>query len=129
MSDAIEIRGLRVLGTHGVLEEEKLRAQPFEVDLVLEAPLSGAADSDDVAKTIDYGPIVSSVRDLVATGHFDLLESLAGAVAQSVLSDERVEAVTVSVRKLHPPLAADVASVGVRLVRRRGETVATRQPS
>jgi len=129
VSDAIEIRGLRVLGTHGVLEEEKLRAQPFEVDLVLEAQLEDAADSDDVAKTIDYGPIISSVRDLVATGHFDLLESLAGAVAESVLSDKRVQAVTVSVRKLHPPLAADVASVGVRLVRRRSETVATRQLS
>jgi len=31
----IELRGLRLVGTHGVLAEEQERAQPFEVDLDL----------------------------------------------------------------------------------------------
>jgi hypothetical protein len=39
-----------------------------------------------------------------------------------VLADRRVNAVTVTVRKLRPPIA-DVETVGVRVVRRRGETM------
>jgi dihydroneopterin aldolase len=43
-------------------------------------------------------------------------------VASAVLADRRVDAVTVTVRKLRPPIA-DVETVGVRVVRRRGETM------
>src|SRR5436190_1911962 len=42
MSDVVEIRGLRVMGTHGVLEEERQRAQPFEVDIDVETDLAAA---------------------------------------------------------------------------------------
>ncbi len=48
-----------------------------------------------------------------------LLESLAGAIAELVLEDLHIEAVTVVVRKLRPPLDPQVASTGVRLHRRR----------
>lgn len=121
MSDAIEIRGLRVLGAHGVLDEEVARPQPFEIDLDVETRLAVAATSDDLEETVDYGPIVGTVRYLVENSHFALLESLAGAIAESVLTDSRVDAVTVAVRKLRPPLAADVATVGVRITRRRAD--------
>ena len=33
MADRIELRGLRVLGVHGALPDEQVRAQPFEIDL------------------------------------------------------------------------------------------------
>jgi len=66
---------------------------------------------------------VETVRELVATSHFQLLETLADAVASAVLADRRVEAVTVAVRKLRPPVAADVATIGVRVTRRQGDTV------
>jgi dihydroneopterin aldolase len=51
--DRIELRGLRALGTHGVLPEEKERAQPFEVDLALEVDLRPAGRSDALADTVD----------------------------------------------------------------------------
>jgi dihydroneopterin aldolase len=43
--DVIEIRGLRALGVIGVNPEEKARAQPFEIDLDLEADLSKAGET------------------------------------------------------------------------------------
>jgi 7,8-dihydroneopterin aldolase/epimerase/oxygenase len=121
VTDTIEIRGLRVLATHGLLEEEIARAQPFEIDLDLETELADAETSDDLQKTVDYGPIVATVRFLVENSRFSLLESLAHAIAEAVLDDARVDAVTVGVRKLRPPLAADVATVGVRIRRSRDE--------
>ena len=47
------------------------------------------------------------------------MESLANAVAWSVLVDTRVAAVTVTVRKLRPPVPHDLASAGVTLRRER----------
>ena len=48
--DHIEIRGLRVVGIIGVLHEERVRAQPFEVDLDLEVDTREAGATDDGAE-------------------------------------------------------------------------------
>lgn len=118
-ADRIELRGLRVVGTHGVLPEERERAQPFELDLDVEVDLGPAAASDDVADTVDYGALAEAAARVVATESFGLLEALAARVADVVLADGRVGAVTVGVRKLRPPVAVDLASAGVRITRRR----------
>ena len=116
----IELRGLRVMGMHGALAEEQARAQPFEVDLDVELDMTAAMGSDDVADTVDYGAIVDLAARVVATEHFNLLEALAGRIADAVLADGRVTRVTVVVRKLRPPVAADLATAGVRVTRSRG---------
>ncbi len=67
-SDRIEIRGLRVLGTHGVLPEEQTRAQPFEIDLDLNLSTVAAAASDDLADTVDYSAVVDRVCAVVGGG-------------------------------------------------------------
>jgi len=118
--DRIQLRGLRVVGAHGVLPEEKARAQPFEIDLDLAVDLALAAGSDRLADTVDYGEVATLAAGVVAGRSFDLLESLAGAVAEATLaSDLRITAVTVDLRKLRPPLALDLGTVGVRITRRR----------
>ena len=118
--DRIELRGLRVVGTHGVLPEEKARAQPFEIDLELAVDLSLASGSDRLADTVDYGAVAELVADVVAGRSFELLEALAGAVAQATLvSDLRITTVTVHLRKLRPPLPLDIDTVGVRITRRQ----------
>jgi dihydroneopterin aldolase len=116
-TSSICINGLRLLGRHGVLPEEKLRAQPFEVDITIDADLSPSARSDDLGATVDYGAVISSVAEIVETRNYGLLEALAAAIADDVLARPGVDAVTVEVRKLRPPVAAHVASVGVRLRR------------
>jgi 7,8-dihydroneopterin aldolase/epimerase/oxygenase len=107
----IELRGLRALGVHGALPEEQSRAQPFEVDLDIEIDLSAASQSDDLADTLDYGAVVETVEKVVTGEHFTLLER----IAEVVLDDGRVTAVTVSVRKLRPPVPVDLESAGVRI--------------
>ena len=118
--DRIELRGIRVLGIHGVLAEERTRAQPFEVDLDLELDLGRAGDTDDLDDTVDYGDVVARVIDVVAGARsYNLLETLAGVIASEALVDPRVTATTVAIRKLRPPLAAELDSVGVRITRSR----------
>jgi dihydroneopterin aldolase len=116
----IEVRGLRVVGVHGALPEERERAQPFELDLDVWGDIGQAATSDRLSDTADYGMLATRAAEVVATTTFSLLEALARAVAGALLeADARVQAVCVTVRKLRPPLALDVDSVGVRLLVRR----------
>lgn len=122
--DRIEIRGLRALGTHGVLPEERARAQPFEVDLDLEADLRRAGRSDRLDDTVDYGAVTAAVGAVIAGAHCDLLEHLAERVAAAALEAgaPHATAVTVSVRKTRPPVPCELASAGVTIHRRRPRT-------
>jgi dihydroneopterin aldolase/2-amino-4-hydroxy-6-hydroxymethyldihydropteridine diphosphokinase len=113
---------LRVLGTHGVLAEERDRPQPFEVDLDVVADLGRAGASDDLSHTIDYGALAAHVVGVVGGERCDLLERLAARIAEVVLTEPRVSSVTVAVRKLRPPVPVDLASAGVRVTRSRGAT-------
>jgi 7,8-dihydroneopterin aldolase/epimerase/oxygenase len=119
--DRIEIRGIRLLGTHGVLPEERTRPQPFEVDADLVVSMVDAGSSDDLADTVDYADVVQRIAAVVGGAtSFMLLEALAAAAADQVLAvDSRVHAVTLTVRKLQPPLSADLSTVGVRITRSR----------
>jgi 7,8-dihydroneopterin aldolase/epimerase/oxygenase len=118
--DRIEIRDLRVMGIHGVLPEERERAQPFSVDIVAWVDMAAAQRSDALADTVDYGALVQVVADVVSQRSYRLLEALAGRLADALLiSDPRLDAVEVTVRKLRPPVPVDVASTGVRVLRSR----------
>jgi FolB domain-containing protein len=92
----IVIAGLRELGVHGVLPEEQSRPQPFEVDVELTVDLDAAGQSD-----------------ALKSERYHLLERLATRIAEVCGVDERVTAVAVTVRKLHPPVRAMVDHVAV----------------
>jgi dihydroneopterin aldolase len=119
MGDCLQLRALRAVGTHGVLPEERQRAQPFEVDLDIDADLRRAGQSDDLADTIDYGAVSEAVAAIVGGPHADLLEHLAQRIANKVLdvAGPRAESVTVTLRKLRPPVPVDMASAAVRITR------------
>ncbi|MGH9279007.1 MAG: 2-amino-4-hydroxy-6-hydroxymethyldihydropteridine diphosphokinase [Acidimicrobiales bacterium] len=116
----ILLRGLRVLGHHGASPGEQDQPQPFEIDLDVEADTSVASRSDGLADTVDYGALVVAAARVVEQERWHLLERLARRVADEVLAtDQRVDEVTVTVRKLRPPVPHDLASAGVRLRRGR----------
>lgn len=119
MADLIELRGLRASGICGALPEEQVRAQPLEVDLKVYADLAAAGRTDDLDDTVDYGSLADAVERVITTERFVLLERLAERLAEVVLADERVDAVTVAVRKLRPPVPQQLTTSGVRITRRR----------
>lgn len=117
--DRIEIMGLRAVGVCGVLPHEREQPQPFEIDLTLYTDLADAGRSDDLADTVDYGDMAQVVEAIVSDGRFQLIEALAEAIATAALGHDRVEAVTVSVRKLRPPVPLQVSTTGVTIQRSR----------
>jgi len=62
-----------------------------------------------------YAEIVAGVREIVAAGHINLVETLAERIAARCLSDGRVRSARVRIEKLD--VFADAASVGVEIER------------
>ncbi|MGI8776214.1 MAG: dihydroneopterin aldolase [Acidimicrobiales bacterium] len=117
-ADRIELRGLRVLGICGALAEERDRPQPLEIDLDVEADLSGPGRTDSLDDTVDYGAVARAAVRVATEERFTLLEALAERIAQEVgRTQALVTSVTVAVRKLRPPVPVELATAGVRITR------------
>lgn len=102
---------------HGVLPEEQARPQPFEVDVELRVDLDVACRSDVLDDTVDYAAVAEAVSRVVRSERYQLLERLAERIAEVCRTDERVTGVSVTVRKLHPPVRAMVDHVAVSIER------------
>ena len=98
------LSGIRCEGRHGANPGEKDAPQPFVVDLDLDVDVSG----DAIGDTADYRGIAKTVHDVVAGESFDLLESIAHAVAEAVLAMPHVVRASAVV---HKPNAA--RSIGI----------------
>lgn len=119
MSDRIDLTGITVSASHGVLDWEKDSKQIFVIDLSVYTDHSRAVASDDISDTLDYGELSFRVHELVANSSYDLIEKLADAVARSVLEDERVERVLVTVHKPEAPMPVSFSDVSVTVDRSR----------
>ncbi len=124
MSDApdtlvVHLRGLEVFGRHGVFPAEKRLGQRFVIDIDIELAHTGAVTDDDLAATVDYAALADDVAAIVGGPPLDLLEALAGRIADRVLAEPHAAGVVVTVRKPHVALAHVVSEAAVTLTRRR----------
>lgn len=117
--DVIELRGLRAMAICGVLDSEQDRPQPISVDVEIHADLSQAVRSDDLVDTIDYSQVTARIASVLGDERFTLLEHLAGRLAEVILEDPLADAVTLTVRKLRPPVPEQIETTGVRITRAR----------
>jgi 7,8-dihydroneopterin aldolase/epimerase/oxygenase len=119
VSDRIVLTGLAFYAHHGVSAEEQERGQVFTVDVAVEADLHRAGHTDDLADTLDYRGLYARVRDAVTETRYHLLEAVAEAIAHALLEVDRVQAVTVCVRKPHVRLGGPLESAAVEVTRGR----------
>ncbi|WP_295790984.1 dihydroneopterin aldolase [uncultured Microbacterium sp.] len=118
-ADRITLTGVRAFGYHGVYPDEKREGQEFVVDAVLELSLRRAAETDDVVDTVHYGELAERLVAVVAGEPVDLLETLAQRLVDDVLSDARVDAVTITVHKPQAPITVPFGDVSVTITRGR----------
>ncbi len=117
--DRIVLSGMRFEGRHGVTQEERELPQLIELDVELWLDLAAAGRTDDLATTVDYGPVIELCRDVVELRSFRLLEAIAEATAAAVLRGTLAQSVVVRVRKLAVPVDADLDFAGVEIQRGR----------
>ncbi len=115
----IFIRDLVLTGFIGVHTHEKKKPQRLRINLDLAVKETPTVIEDRLADVVSYEDVADSVRILVASGHVNLVETLAERIADMCLYDERVQAVRVRIEKLD--VFEDAASAGVEIERFRSE--------
>jgi 7,8-dihydroneopterin aldolase/epimerase/oxygenase len=102
--DIIQLTGIRCYGYTGYLAEEQVLGQWFEVDLRLHLDLGNAGKSDRIEDTLDYRSVITTVKQIVGTQKFALVEKLAETLVQAVLSHDLVQKVELKLHKLAAPI-------------------------
>ena len=118
-TDRLAVYGIETVGHHGVLDFERRDGQVFRVDLVLGVDTAPAARSDDLQDTVDYGTLVTAVKQAVETEPVDLIETLAQRIADVCLKDARVQWAEVTVHKPDAPIEAKFSDGNLTITRKR----------
>jgi dihydroneopterin aldolase/2-amino-4-hydroxy-6-hydroxymethyldihydropteridine diphosphokinase len=117
--DHIYVNGLRLMALVGVLPHEREGEQPVQVDIDLEVDLAEAGLTDNLVDTANYGAIAEAVSEVVRMSSDLLLERLVARIAERCLQFDHVEVADVRLTKLRPPIAENLDSTAVRIVRSR----------
>jgi dihydroneopterin aldolase len=115
--DRITLTGVTAVGHHGVFDFERREGQPFVVDAVLHLDFTEAAESDDVRDTAHYGEVAQRITDWISGEPLNLIEALAVRIADSLLSEFKLQAVDITVHKPQAPIAVPFGDVAVTVHR------------
>ncbi len=116
----LEIAGLEVSASIGILPEERLSPQPLVLDLKLFLDFSEVSGVEVIQ--VDYAQVATEVTEFVVGHHVDLVEDLAYRLARYVLF--RFKALEMIEVKIAKPLAipnARYAAVVLRVTRKEME--------
>jgi ribonuclease HI len=118
MTSKIHLIGVRAYGYVGFLPEENVLGQWFTVDVTLWTDFEAATRTDAIADTIDYCSCITKIEKLIQTSKFALIERLAGAIADRLLEDSKIEKLELRVTK-NPPIPNFLGAVAVEISRDR----------
>ena len=106
-----------MFGHHGVFDHERRDGQDFVVDITLWLELSAAVASDDIADTVHYGQLAQLAAGIISGPPRDLIEAVAGEIADEVMRVYPVHAVEVTLHKPSAPIPLDFGDVAVTIRR------------
>lgn len=104
-------------GNHGISEAEKQVSRRFEIDCMLDLDIGRAAATDSLSDTVDYGRVYQMIENIFHDNTYNLVETLAAKIADTLFESLQLEKITVRVRKLNPPLGGPVDYAEVELER------------
>ncbi len=112
------VRDLELNANIGVYHREKGQLQPVRINVDLTVEETEGEVDDKLANVVDYGAVVDGIKDILAGGHLNLVETLAEKIAAHCLADARVRVARVRIEKLK--VIAEAHSVGVEIEREAG---------
>ena len=108
----IELKGLRFFAHHGLYAEEAKVGNEFELDVSIEYKAAETIVSS-IEQTINYAEVFHVVKDEFSQRK-DLLETCAMQIADRLQKQfPQIESLTISIKKLNPPIINFVGSVSV----------------
>lgn len=117
----ITIDRLRLHCNHGVLEQERLVGNEFDVTVVFDYDASKAVLSDNIFSAISYTEVIDVIRRTMQTPS-SLLEHVAGRVIDALATVfPSILSIAVSITKIAPPIPVQMQGVTVSISRKLHE--------
>lgn len=113
--DIIFLQEVKVETKLGVPEWERMTPQTIILDLEIAIPHSHSCQSDTIGDTVDYGAVVTRIRQTLAEKSFHLVEALADHICQLILAEFGSPWVKVKVAK--PGILPGLKALGVVIER------------
>jgi dihydroneopterin aldolase len=104
-------------GYHGVTKAEKEVGKRFTVDVEMVIDTRRAADTDDLADTVDYEKVYKVVGDYIADNTFHLTETVAEGIADILDKSFTQSGLRIRVRKNSPPFPGNLDYIEVETIR------------
>lgn len=115
----IKVKGIKVYCYHGCMPEEEKIGAWYETDVEAEVEMDEAVRTDDLSKTVDYAWINQIVRNEMSV-RSKLVEHVTGRIATALLQQiPKINQVTVTVSKLHPPIEGEAERFSVSINMKR----------
>jgi dihydroneopterin aldolase len=115
--DTIFLHELRVQTVVGIWEWERKIRQTVSIDLEMAADIARAAKNDSIEDTLNYKSVAKRVKQFVEDSEFQLVETMAEKIAETVLAEFELPWIEVRVSK--PGAIRGAKNVGVLIRRHR----------
>jgi dihydroneopterin aldolase len=115
----ITLSDIGIVGYHGHLAAEKELGQRFQIDIDLYCDVRAPAESDRLADAVNYEEVYRVVEKIVGEDRFNLLETLATHLVETIYEGFDVEGVVVRIRKPSIPYCPNLGHVEIEVVRGR----------
>ncbi|WP_267201134.1 dihydroneopterin aldolase [Limosilactobacillus kribbianus] len=90
---------------NGVFSAERQLGQKLEIDCEMTYPIERAVVHDQLDETVSYADVYEAIRQFVQDHHYQLIESLANHLGQSLLEKfPRLQEIRLKIRKYNLPI-------------------------
>lgn len=113
--DTIFIHHLEVETIIGVYKHERTTKQPIIIDLEIQYDTTQARFSDELRYTLDYHQLTLDLHEFIRNSSFKLIESLAHAIADRILKNQKIKKLALTLSK--PQALEQARNVGIKICR------------
>lgn len=113
--DKVIIKGLTADTVIGVYDWEREIRQQLVLDLELGTNIQPAAETDNLALTLDYAAISARIIAYIGAGEFQLIETMAEKIAQLLMTEFSITWLKLTLYK--PGAVSEADTVGVVIER------------
>lgn len=115
VSSFISLDNLHFHAFHGVLPQERLVGNDYDVSIKVEYNITKAAESDNIAYALNYAELYALVKKEMSQPS-NLIENVAWRIGNKVLSSfENTDSISISLTKINPPVGGECSKASVQL--------------
>lgn len=119
MNDLVHLFEVPLQCHIGCTPDERVKAQELIANISVETDIRPAAQSDDIALTIDYVALLDLMEQTATEREYALVETLVDTMAQRILDQFPVESVHILMRKPAALRHRGVGAAAVEILRKR----------